>query len=137
MSKIFFIPVYIILENLGLVSPTVVGTLLFVAALERKLCFLLQKDSSLKDQLMKRVEEGKMAPLYEILCKVCFYGNVHQGTTNFFIENDDPDPLIDAKLKSKTHLENTFFDLLSRLLWNLQVQKIKMYKKTQNFMQIC
>jgi len=28
-----------------------------------------KKDSSLKDQLMKRVEEGKMAPLYEILCK--------------------------------------------------------------------
>jgi hypothetical protein len=41
VQEIFFIPVYIILENLGLVSPTVVGTLLFVAALERKLCFLL------------------------------------------------------------------------------------------------
>jgi hypothetical protein len=32
---------------------------------------------------------------------------------------------MNAKLKSKAHLQNTLFDLLSRFLCDLQVQKIK------------
>jgi hypothetical protein len=36
------------------------------------------------------------------------------GTTNLTLKKmKKPDPLIDAKLKSKKHLQNIFFDLLS------------------------
>jgi hypothetical protein len=36
------------------------------------------------------------------------------------------DPLMAAKLKSKTHLQNTFFDFLSRFLriWLQSLQKV-------------
>jgi hypothetical protein len=36
------------------------------------------------------------------------------------------DPVTGAKLKSKTHLQNTFFDLLSRFLriWIQSLQKV-------------
>jgi hypothetical protein len=40
------------------------------------------------------------------------------------------DPEMSAKLKSKTHLQNMFFDFLSRL------KKSKRCQKTQNFMLI-
>jgi hypothetical protein len=58
------------------------------------------------------------------------------------------DPLMGAKLKSKTHLQNTFFDFLSRFLrvWLQSLKKVliwpkknflaknqKRFQKTQNF----
>jgi hypothetical protein len=41
------------------------------------------------------------------------------------------DPLMGAKLKSKTHLQNTFFDFLSRFLriWLQSFQKVLIYQK--------
>ncbi len=42
------------------------------------------------------------------------------------------DPVIGAKLKSKTHLQNTFFDFLSRFLriWLQSLQKVLIWPKT-------
>jgi hypothetical protein len=43
---------------------------------------------------------------------------------DFVLENEDP--LMGAKLKSKTHLLNTFFDFLSRFLrvWLQSLKKV-------------
>ncbi len=47
---------------------------------------------------------------------------------DFFLENEEysTDPLMGAKLKSKTHLQNTFFDFLSRFLrvWLQSFKKV-------------
>jgi hypothetical protein len=44
------------------------------------------------------------------------------------------DPLMGAKLKSKTHLQNKFFDFLSRFLriWLQSLQKVQILP-TKNF----
>ncbi len=51
-----------------------------------------------------------------------------KGTTNltFFQKTKNTDPLMGAKLKSKTHLQNTFFDFLSRFLrvWLQSLKKV-------------
>ena len=41
------------------------------------------------------------------------------------------DPVMDAKLKSKTHLQNTFFDFLSRFLrvWLKSLKKVLIWHK--------
>jgi hypothetical protein len=41
------------------------------------------------------------------------------------------DPLMGAKLKSKTHLQNTFFDFLSRVLriWLQSLKKVQILPK--------
>jgi hypothetical protein len=44
----------------------------------------------------------------------------------FFKKIKNTDPLMGAKLKSKTHLQNTFFDFLSRFLrvWLQSLKKV-------------
>ena len=44
----------------------------------------------------------------------------------FFLKMKNADPLMGAKLKSKTHLQNGFFDFLSRFLrnWLQSLQKV-------------
>ncbi len=46
---------------------------------------------------------------------------------DFFLEMKNTDPVIGAKLKSKTHLQNTFFDFLNRFLriWLQSLQKVQ------------
>jgi hypothetical protein len=52
----------------------------------------------------------------------------NRGTTNltFFYKIKNKDPLIGAKLKSKTHLLNTFFDFWRRVL-RVWLQSLKKY----------
>jgi hypothetical protein len=44
------------------------------------------------------------------------YCTVGYNEFDFFLKLKNTDPLMGAKLKSKTHLLNTFFDFLSRFL---------------------
>jgi hypothetical protein len=54
---------------------------------------------------------------------------------DFFKKMKNTDPLIGAKLKSKTHLQNTFFDFLSRCLriWLQSWKKNTNMKTKKNF----
>ena len=57
----------------------------------------------------------------------------HWGTTNltFFLKMKNTDPLMGTKLKSKTHLQNTFFDFLSRFLcvWLQSLKEVQIWPK--------
>jgi hypothetical protein len=46
---------------------------------------------------------------------------------DFFYKMKKKDPVMGAKLKSKTHLQNPFFDFLSRFLriWLQSLQKVQ------------
>ncbi len=45
---------------------------------------------------------------------------------DFFLENEEYRPFDGCKLKSKTHLQNKFFDFLSRFL-RIWLQSLKKY----------
>jgi hypothetical protein len=50
---------------------------------------------------------------------------------DFFYKIKNTEPLMGAKSKSKTHLQNTFFDFLSRFLrvWLQSLKKVLIWKK--------
>ncbi len=53
----------------------------------------------------------------KIVQPVTFFGGLlGYNEFDFFQKMKNTDPLMGAKLKSKTHLQNTFFDFLSRFL---------------------
>jgi hypothetical protein len=62
-------------------------------------------------------EGGRPLCLYSTCLELCeFDCPVGYNEFDFFLENKEYRPLMGAKLKSKTHLQNTFFDFLSRFL---------------------
>ncbi len=70
---------------------------------------------------------------------VCsFQMTAQKGTTNltFFKKIKNTGPLMGAKLKSKTHLQNTFFYFLSRFLrvWLQSLKKVLIWPKNFFFL---
>ncbi len=66
----------------------------------------------------------------EVICTVGY------NEFDFLKKIKNTDPLMGAKLKSKTHLLNRFFDFLSRFLrvWLQSLKKILIWPKKKNFL---